>query len=109
MGRHTGEAFELVLDPVVPQLGRDLAEQTSQELVCLIFETLEQVEREQLKSGSRSSPNKMGEEEEEEKEEEEEAAQNFLLYLLPVQGEEPGCGGVRGGRGGRGHDRVRTA
>ena len=23
MGRHTGEAFELVLDPVVPQLGRD--------------------------------------------------------------------------------------
>ena len=59
MGRHTGEAFELVLDPVVPQLGRDLAEQTSQELVCLIFETLEQVEREQLKSGSRSS-NKMG-------------------------------------------------
>ena len=24
MGRHTGEAFELVLDPVVPQLGRDL-------------------------------------------------------------------------------------
>ena len=42
-----------------------------------------------------------GREEEEEKEEEEESAQNFLLYLLPVQGEEPGCGGVRGGRGGR--------
>ena len=64
MGRHTGEAFELVLDPVVPQLGRDLAEQTSQELVRLIVETLEEVEqaereREQLKSGSRSS-NKMG-------------------------------------------------
>ena len=26
MGRHTGEAFELVLDPVVPQLGRDIME-----------------------------------------------------------------------------------
>ena len=58
--------------------------------------------------GPRSS-NKDGREEEEEKEEEEEAAQNFLLYLLPVQGEEPGCGGVRGGRGGRGDDRERTA
>ena len=57
--RHTGEAFELVLDPVVPQLGRDLAEQTSQELVRLIYETLMEVEREKSKSGSRSS-NKMG-------------------------------------------------
>ena len=25
--RHTGEAFELVLDPVVPQLGRDVTEE----------------------------------------------------------------------------------
>ena len=48
----------------MPQLGRDLAEQTSQELVRLIIETLREVEitemvREQLRSGSRSS-NKMG-------------------------------------------------
>ena len=27
LGRHTGEAFELVLDPVVPQLGRDVTEE----------------------------------------------------------------------------------
>ena len=102
-----------MLDPVVPQLGRDLAEQTSQELVCLIIETLEEVE--QGGEGARAVEEWVpvqqqdGEEEEEEKEEEEEAAQNFLLYLLPVQGEDPGCGGVRGGRGGRGDDRERTA
>ena len=28
--RHTGEAFELVLDPVVPQLGRDIMEEPGQ-------------------------------------------------------------------------------
>ena len=27
--RHTGEAFELVLDPVVPQLGRDVRDLAS--------------------------------------------------------------------------------
>ena len=30
MRRHTGEAYELVLDPVVPQLGRDIMEEPGQ-------------------------------------------------------------------------------
>ena len=108
--RHSGVGFEILLDVHVPQLGRDIKEQTSQELVRLILGG-DGAGEEGARAVEECVPVQQqdGREEEEEKEEEEEAAQNFLLYLLPVQGEEPGCGGVRGGRGGRGVDRERTA
>ena len=85
MRRHTGVAFELVLDPVVPQLGR-------------IYAALIQVQR--VRGGEASGgggwvpvQQQDAGEEEEEKEEEEEAAPNFLLTLLPAGR----------GRGGTGH------
>ena len=57
--RHSGVGFEILLDVHVPQLGRDIKEQTSQELINLIFLELRSALHEQEKGASRSS-NKMG-------------------------------------------------
>ena len=53
--RHSGVGFEILHDVHVPQLGRDIKEQTSQEIVDLIFSQLMST----LANRSRSS-NKMG-------------------------------------------------
>ena len=95
LGRHTGEAFEFVLDPVVPQLGRDITD--FPHVMELYF--WEQLWRRGVVRDSEAAPRlavdvpklkgpvvqQQGErEEEEEEEEEEEGAQNFLLNLFPA-------------------------
>ena len=109
--RHTGKAYELVLDPVVPQLGQAIPDQpdallhqflAAYELVgrelgldrsLSIQDAVSQAVREQAvehevrdceqEDGGARSSNKMGKKGEEEEEEEKEAAQN-TLFLSPT-------------------------
>ena len=64
--RHTGSGQELVLDPVVPQLGRDIFELVHLGLARLLFEGVRQVLQEEREEAGRAaaarsrSSNKMG-------------------------------------------------